>query len=618
MPSNSDLNNPDILENFDIEQFLQTTDCDFNFDSSTFEARDGFEIGSGPYILQLLGLEQSSRTESAERVMKEVKEDHEEKIIESIEREHNNSMPSSSTTAVDEADPKRPTRASLTRPDDRNKSPSLGGIHLPAEPTYKLLGKKPLLPPKDVKTLRKDLTGLPNRAEQPATDSRPQLPPIQGLGLAVDVMPPQKDNSSVIRSPPLPSDGNIVTSAGDISDHADPTFLSTKVLADRAGDIIHKHGSGLDHLAEERAEKIDYTTAVETIDCTMTGGGPEEQNASSADAFQRPPKAEHTKDDGNLKRVPAVNDLRSPPGKGMDTANELVTIPKIDEELRSAQEDAAKSGLRQRRNSRHAACTACRHQRIKCDRTRPKCVRCEQSGSECSYENGIRGQGTGPDVSSHTETDLEKPSQLPSRKANSESDLEQSTGDAAALGPNWRIVRAKSEAYREVSSLPVPPTLSNYKRPTSSDDVLDGDRLFDLQRHMTLHSGKQSHTGEHDPASNVDSTNIEPVADSDLPLRLGDSRERAPSMMEASGPSYHPSTMSPSTPARAEPREKQGAATAAARLEDPHLELNTADSVSEREQSEPWQRESEQGDSRLAEMEVADRLILLWTTVKPL
>lgn len=43
MPFNSDLNNTDILENFDFEQFLQGTDGDFNFDPSTFEAGDGIE-----------------------------------------------------------------------------------------------------------------------------------------------------------------------------------------------------------------------------------------------------------------------------------------------------------------------------------------------------------------------------------------------------------------------------------------------------------------------------------------------------------------------------------------------------------------------------------------------
>ncbi len=43
MPFNSDLNNSDILENFDFEKFLQTTNGDFNFDPSTFEKADVIE-----------------------------------------------------------------------------------------------------------------------------------------------------------------------------------------------------------------------------------------------------------------------------------------------------------------------------------------------------------------------------------------------------------------------------------------------------------------------------------------------------------------------------------------------------------------------------------------------
>lgn len=48
MPFNGDLSNPDILENFDFEQFLQqTTDADFTFDPSTFEPGDGIGISGG-------------------------------------------------------------------------------------------------------------------------------------------------------------------------------------------------------------------------------------------------------------------------------------------------------------------------------------------------------------------------------------------------------------------------------------------------------------------------------------------------------------------------------------------------------------------------------------------
>ena len=45
MPYNSDLNNPDLLENFDFEQFLSNTD-DFSFDPAAFgDAPDGLEAG---------------------------------------------------------------------------------------------------------------------------------------------------------------------------------------------------------------------------------------------------------------------------------------------------------------------------------------------------------------------------------------------------------------------------------------------------------------------------------------------------------------------------------------------------------------------------------------------
>ena len=135
---------------------------------------------------------------------KEVREDHDEKMVESMEREYNNSTLSSSRLAVDEADLK-PARASLTGPEDWNMSPSLGGIYLQAEAVDSPIEEKPLLPPKDLKTLRKERAGMPSQADQPATDSHPQLPPIQGLGLAINIMPPPKGDSLVIRPPPLPT-----------------------------------------------------------------------------------------------------------------------------------------------------------------------------------------------------------------------------------------------------------------------------------------------------------------------------------------------------------------------------------------------------------------------------
>lgn len=48
MPFNNDLSNPDLLDNFDFEQFLQSTDGgDFNFDPAAFESAEGIEAGIG-------------------------------------------------------------------------------------------------------------------------------------------------------------------------------------------------------------------------------------------------------------------------------------------------------------------------------------------------------------------------------------------------------------------------------------------------------------------------------------------------------------------------------------------------------------------------------------------
>lgn len=134
---------------------------------------------------------------------KEVREDHDEKMVESMERGHNDSTQSGNRLVVDEGDLK-PARASLTGPDDWDMSPSLGGIDLQAEAVDSPIEEKPSLPPKDWKTLTKEMAEMRHQAGQPAADSRPQLPPIQGLGLAINIMPPQRDDSPVIPPPPLP------------------------------------------------------------------------------------------------------------------------------------------------------------------------------------------------------------------------------------------------------------------------------------------------------------------------------------------------------------------------------------------------------------------------------
>ena len=142
-------------------------------------------------------------------------------------------------------------------------------------------------------------------------------------------------------------------------------------------------------------------------------------------------------------------------------------------------------------------------------------------------------------------------------------------------------------------------------------------RVFDLKKHVAVHSGKETHAGEHDPGSDI-GPKVKPSPDLDLSSRLDDSLEWSRSMAEVSGPTYPPYTSSPSALGRAESRETQVAACAAMSIQDPHIDLGIVDSVLERGQVEQWQRETEQGEWRLADMEVADRLVLLWTTVKPL
>ena len=135
---------------------------------------------------------------------KEVREDHDEKMVESMERESASSTPFGNRLTVDEGDLK-PARASLTGPDDWNMSPSLGGIYLQAEAVDSPIDEAaPSFPPKGQKTLNDEMAEMPKQAGQPAADSRPQLPPIQGLGLAINIMPPQREDSPKIPPPPRP------------------------------------------------------------------------------------------------------------------------------------------------------------------------------------------------------------------------------------------------------------------------------------------------------------------------------------------------------------------------------------------------------------------------------
>ena len=151
-------------------------------------------------------------------------------------------------------------------------------------------------------------------------------------------------------------------------------------------------------------------------------------------------------------------------------------------------------------------------------------------------------------------------------------------------------------------------------RSKSRKAVLDEERLEPRIRDSRDDENDQP---RHDPSSDVNS-NMDPGPDPDLLSHLDDSLEWPPLMVEASGPTHPPYSLSPSALAKNESQEAQRAASAAKGGQDPHINFDVVDSVLRKEQVEPWQRESEQGESRLADMEVADRLVLLWTTVKPL
>ena len=148
----------------------------------------------------------TSSTKFQEVPEKEVRDDHDEKMIDSVEREDGEPTPPGTTLSVHQGDFKA-ARASLTGPDDWDMSPSLGGLEMQAEAIDSPSDEKPSLPPKNWRTHRnRELAEMPDRShEKPRdlTDSHPQLPPIQGLGLDITVSSPPEDDSPVI-PPPLP------------------------------------------------------------------------------------------------------------------------------------------------------------------------------------------------------------------------------------------------------------------------------------------------------------------------------------------------------------------------------------------------------------------------------
>ena len=149
----------------------------------------------------------TSSTTVPEVPEKEVRDDYDEKMVERIEHESEEHTPPATSLEVDEGDMK-PARASLNHPDDWNMSPSLGGLELQAKSLDSPADVGPTLPPKDWRSGRtepddkQDLReGQPRRTP---SDSRPQLPPLEGLGIAITIMEPQRNDSPIIPPPPLP------------------------------------------------------------------------------------------------------------------------------------------------------------------------------------------------------------------------------------------------------------------------------------------------------------------------------------------------------------------------------------------------------------------------------
>jgi len=139
--------------------------------------------------------QRSSSLRVSEVPEKEVRDDLDEKMVDPMERSYEDGTPPGGRLDVEDGE-MRPARASLNRADDWDMSPSLGGLQLVADALDSpATDDKPMLPPKDWKSYKKDLANTPDR---------PQLPEIEGLGLKITLVPPQRNDSPIIPPPPLP------------------------------------------------------------------------------------------------------------------------------------------------------------------------------------------------------------------------------------------------------------------------------------------------------------------------------------------------------------------------------------------------------------------------------
>jgi len=141
---------------------------------------------------------------------KEVRQDMDEKMVQQVEHSHSRNVSASSNNLEIEEGDSRPARASLSRLDDFDMSPSLGGFELQAADSSPAEDERPQLPPKDYYLGRSRLAITSGYQEGPSDrnegGSGPLLPPIQGLGgLEITVEPPHRYDSPKISAPPLPA-----------------------------------------------------------------------------------------------------------------------------------------------------------------------------------------------------------------------------------------------------------------------------------------------------------------------------------------------------------------------------------------------------------------------------
>ena len=138
---------------------------------------------------------------------KEVRTDMNEKMLPGPSHSRNLSASTANDQDIDEDGNLKPARASLSRPDDFDMSPSLGGFTEMAADTPS--EEKPPLPEKDAPFLKSQRSLQPyevSPSRYAADDySHPQLPPMNfGHSLAINVEPPQGPGQ-LAGPPPAPA-----------------------------------------------------------------------------------------------------------------------------------------------------------------------------------------------------------------------------------------------------------------------------------------------------------------------------------------------------------------------------------------------------------------------------